>query len=199
MKRVLISQRVDVIESYRERRDALDQRWAELLWEAGCIGLPVPNHSPTLKALLKLFPVDGILLTGGNTHVKYGGAAPERDEVEELLISYSIRSNTPLLGVCRGMQSVVLYFGGTLHKVEGHVAVRHDLSTGRSVNSYHEYTPNILPDELTALAQTEDKKIEYIVHKKLPIAGIMWHPEREPSFVPADIELIQNLFAGRNK
>jgi len=201
MKRILISQRVDVIESYSERRDALDQRWSELLWEAGCLGLPVPNHRRALTELLKVLPIDGILLTGGNSPVEYGGLAQERDETDELLISFAVSNNTPLLGVCRGMQSIVLYFGGTLRKVKEHVAVRHEIiinnnlhrSSTRNVNSYHEYSPDKLPDALTIFAQSMDDEIEYLRHKNLPIAGIMWHPEREIPFMPDDIELF-NIF-----
>jgi len=194
MKNILISQRVDVIESYNEHRDALDQRWVELLWESGYAGLPVPNHAPTLTKLLETLPVDGILLTGGNTPAVYGGTAPERDETDNLLISYAVNTKKPLLGVCRGMQSIVIYFGGTLRKIQGHIAVRHDINIDRNVNSYHEYVPDILPNDFTVLAQTGNGEIEYIRHSNLPIVGIMWHPEREETFLQEDIELIRGVF-----
>ena len=194
MKRILLSQRVDVIESYQERRDALDQRWAQLLWESGCIALPVFNYGPMLDGLLKTMPVDGILLSGGNTPAAYGGSAPERDATDEFLISHALKNNMPLLGVCRGMQSIVIYFGGTLRKVEGHIAARHDVDINRNVNSYHEFAPDALPDDLLALAYAADGEIEYIRHKKLPIMGIMWHPERDACFAPEDIELIRKLW-----
>ena len=193
MKRIFVSQRVDEVDSYKERRDALDQRWAQLLWEAGCIAVPVPNHALILTELLKSIPPDGILLSGGNSPVAYGGSAPERDAIDELLISYAVNNNISLLGVCRGMQSIVLYFGGTLRKVNGHVAVCHNLDTGRSVNSYHEYAPDILPEDLIVYARAGDGGVEYIRHNKLLMTGIMWHPERETPFVPEDVELVRGL------
>ena len=193
MKRILISQRVDVIDSYKERRDALDQRWAELLLKAGCIAIPVSNHGPALTELLKSMPIDGILLSGGNSPAAYGGCAPERDNTDGLLISFAANNGKPLLGVCRGMQSIVLSFGGALRKVEGHTASRHDLDINRNVNSYHEYAPDRMPDNFTVLSKAKDGEVEYIRHKKLPIAGIMWHPERETPFVQEDIELIRGL------
>ena len=195
MKRIIISQRVDLIESYNERRDALDQRWAEFLWEAGCVGIPVFNHAPSLTELLESIQADGILLSGGNSPASYGGSAPERDDTDEMLISHALKNNKPLLGVCRGMQSIVLHYGGTLRKVEGHVAVRHDLDTKRNVNSYHGYAPDLIPGELTVLAKTADGAVEYIKHKTLPVTGIMWHPERESPFAPEDLELLRELFA----
>ncbi|MCL2295414.1 MAG: gamma-glutamyl-gamma-aminobutyrate hydrolase family protein [Spirochaetes bacterium] len=195
MKRVLISQRVDVITSYQERRDALDQRWAEFLWEAGCIGMPVFNHEPMLAKMLESMQPDGILLSGGNTPEAYGGSAPERDTIDEFLISYAIKKNVPLLGVCRGTQSIALYFGGTLRKIEGHVAIRHNLDIKRNVNSYHNFAPDVIPEDLLVLAISADGEVEYIKHRELPIAGIMWHPEREAPFAMEDIELVRGLFA----
>ena len=192
-KRILISQRVDIVDSYNERRDALDQKWAELLWEAGCAALPVPNHSRALSELLETLPVDGILLSGGNSPADYGGFAAERDETDRLLISFAAGSNIPLLGVCRGMQSVVLYFGGSLKKTEGHAAVRHVINFGktRCVNSYHDYAPDLLSNDLSVLALSECGEIEGIRHRNLPIMGIMWHPERESPFDLEDVALIK--------
>lgn len=50
-KIVLVSQRVDVVASYGERRDALDQRWAEFLAGLGYLAVPVPNHPAAAAAL----------------------------------------------------------------------------------------------------------------------------------------------------
>lgn len=197
MKKILLSQRVDVIERYKERRDAMDQRWPCLLYEAGFIGLPVFNHAETLIAALKSTQFDGILLSGGNSHAEYGGNAPERDNADKILLSHAAEKKIPLLGVCRGMQSIVLYFGGSLHKVSAHVSVRHDIGAGRNVNSYHEYSPELLPDALEALGKSGDGEIEYIKHKSLPITGIMWHPERETPFSSGDINLIKTVFEGK--
>ncbi|MDR2965736.1 MAG: gamma-glutamyl-gamma-aminobutyrate hydrolase family protein [Treponema sp.] len=194
MKQILVSQRVDTIESYNERRDALDQKWADFLWEAGIIGLPVFNHALSLNEIIKSIQIDGILLTGGNTPVEYGGSAPERDNTDNFLISYAIKNNIPLLGVCRGMQSIVIYFGGSLHKVENHVAKRHDLDSSYNVNSYHEYAPDNSGSELDIIQKATDGVIEHIKHKNLPIAGIMWHPEREKPFNKRDIELFNAFF-----
>jgi len=196
MKRILISQRVDVIESYKERRDALDQNWARFLYNAGFLGIPVFNHEETLKELLVSAQIDGIILSGGNSHAEYGGSAPERDKTDNCLISYASDKKLPLLGVCRGMQSIAIYFGGSLQKVTGHTAVRHNIDINRNVNSYHEYSPSALPDSLEIISKSQDGQIEYIKHKEFPITGIMWHPERESPFKEEDINLIKIIFGG---
>ncbi|GHU39665.1 glutamine amidotransferase [Spirochaetia bacterium] len=196
-KIIFTSQRVDIIKDYNERRDALDQKCARFLWETGCISFPVPNHANSANFLLHNYTPAGILLTGGNNPVPYNGDAPERDEVDSLLIQYAVSNKIPLAGVCRGMQSLVLYFGGTLKKVKGHIAVKHQINgeITREVNSYHSLSADSIPREFTVLAHSGDGEIESIRHNTLPITGIMWHPERDDPFSKLDIELFKSIFA----
>jgi putative glutamine amidotransferase len=197
MNKILFaSQRVDSIKDYQERRDALDQRWAELFWQMGLLLQPVPNHAQTVTALLDKFHPDGILLTGGNDPVAYKGNAPERDEVDTLLIDYAVRNKKPILGVCRGMQSIIAHFGGTLKKIDGHIAVTHNVDgeINREVNSYHAYTVDTLPDVCRVLARSSDGTIESVQHITLPIMAMMWHPERVDPFSKDDLKLIRHFF-----
>lgn len=195
-KIIYLSQRVDIHPDYNETRDALDQRWAALLWQAGYLALPVFNHRESMTELLEVHPPSGILLTGGNSPESYGGTAPERDEADKLLIDYAEKNKIPLLGVCRGMQSVVLFFGGSLREVCGHVSALHNVDgeISREVNSYHTLAVEKLPDELITMGKSPDGVIEGIRHESLPIYGIMWHPERASDFDARDIALIQKLF-----
>lgn len=195
-KIIYLSQRVDIHPDYNEIRDALDQRWATLLWQAGYLALPVFNHRETMAELLEFHPPSGILLTGGNSPESYGGTVPERDEVDRLLIDCAVENKIPLLGVCRGMQSVALFFGGSLREVDGHVSTLHNVDgeIGREVNSYHTLAVGKLPDELIIMGKSPDGVIEGIRHKSLPISGIMWHPERESGFDARDLALVQKLF-----
>ena len=85
MKRIAVTQRVDMISSHEERRDALDQRWIPFLQTINLLPILVPNNIPYVQQLIGDKSIDGILLTGGNSLVKYGGDAPERDEIEKLL------------------------------------------------------------------------------------------------------------------
>ena len=41
---------------------------------------------------------------------------------------------------------------------------------------------------------SDDKVIEGIRHKKLPISAIMWHPEREKKYHQNDIKTLKKLF-----
>lgn len=193
MKTVMISQRVDEIKDYDEIRDALDEQWHMLFYEMDAMLIPVPNMPETAANILKRVCPDAIVLSGGNTPAEYGGTAPQRDHTDEALIQYALETATPLLGVCRGMQSVALHFGSALKKVEGHVAARHKVvgEIQRTVNSYHGYSVDQISRELQVLARAEDGNIEAVQHTQYPVYGIMWHPERVTGFDKCDIAWIQ--------
>lgn len=198
MKPIIYTQRVEIIEHYQERRDCTDQRIADFIFECGYLPFPIANKSEILEEIIHIVNPAGILLTGGNSLVKYGGNAPERDEVDNKLIELSIMEKIPLYGICRGMQSILDYFGNELVDVQGHVAVRHTVSRDNKsyeVNSYHNQGCIHLSENmgLYVTAQAEDGVIEAICHNHYPIWGTMWHPEREENFSKRDIEFFKGI------
>ena len=185
MKRIAVSQRVDIVSSYEERRDALDQRWYSFLFEAGLLPLLVPNNLRCAEALLATESIDGILLTGGNDLVEYGGSAKERDSVERFLLERAIEGGVPLLGVCRGMQMLQHYFGATLQPVEGHVQRSQTIVINgelEEVNSFHDYGASQDIPCLSTWAHSDDGVIKAVRHVDHRITGIMWHPEKNGPF-----------------
>lgn len=199
---IVYTQRVEIIESYNERRDCADQRIADFLSYCGFIPIPLPNNPIIVDKIINIINPCGIVLTGGNSLVKYGGNAPEKDETDKKLISIAIDKNIPLLGFCRGMQSILDYFGDELVKVDGHVAIKHMIinehNESRLVNSYHNYACiNNTSKLIKPLFKTNDGVIETIKHIKYPLIGIMWHPEREANYSKEDIELFKDLFGGK--
>lgn len=199
MKTVIYTQRVEVIEAYQEKRDCADQRIADFIFACGFLPIPVPNKSDLAEEIIKELQPAGIILTGGNSLVQYGGNAPERDSMDYALIKLAIQNHIPLYGFCRGMQSILSYFGNDLVNVDGHVAVRHTVKLkdeSYEVNSYHNQACVKLKDGcgLVATAWTEDGVIEAIRHENLPIMGTMWHPEREEIFAGLDISNVRILF-----
>lgn len=198
MKTVVYTQRVEIIESYNERRDCADQRIADFIYECGYLPVPIPNKADIAADLISAIQPAGIILTGGNSLVKYGGNAPERDAMDKEVIRISIKEKIPLYGFCRGMQSILDYYGNTLVNVEGHVAVRHIIEGSgeqHEVNSYHNQAClELSGDELIVVYRTKDSVIEEIKHCSLPIAATMWHPERETEFTDFDINRVRKLF-----
>lgn len=200
MNTVIYTQRVEIIESYQERRDCADQRIAEFISACGFLPIPVPNRADLAEQIIETLHPAGVVLTGGNSLTVYGGNAPERDAMDKALMELVTRNKMPLYGFCRGMQSILAYFGNELMNVEGHAAVRHFVHSDQEdyeVNSYHNQACKELKKDcgLLVTAQTSDGVIEAIRHESLPIAGTMWHPEREADFVQRDIDRMKRLFA----
>jgi len=199
MQAVLYTQRVEVVESYQERRDCADQRIADFITACGFLPVPVPNKSEILEEFVQRLQPTGIVLTGGNSLEKYGGNAPERDRTDQKLIEIALEKNIPVYGFCRGMQSILDYFGNDLVDVKGHIAVRHFIcgeNGTREVNSYHGQACMELKDasELRVISRAADNVIEEICHQKYFIRGTMWHPEREKKFQERDITGVKELF-----
>ena len=130
-----------------------------------------------------------------------GGNAPERDATDEAYINQAIKNHIPLYGFCRGMQSILDYFGEELTSVRGHVAVRMKVtgvedpilgSFNREVNSYHNQgCVGISNPDIEILAKSSDGVIKAIRVSKFNLLGTMWHPERETPFNDADIRMLK--------
>lgn len=196
MKAILCSQRVSYISEYNETRDCLDEKWTELINLCGYAALPVPNNKYNTEKLLSCGEFSGILLTGGNSICAYENGFIQKDENDDLLISFAEKNNIPVLGVCRGMQSILHHYKIRLTEKEGHIRTTHLIDCGyglTEVNSFHKYCATDIPDDFTGI-RADDGTYEMITHKSKRICGIMWHPERYPVFRNCDIELIKNFF-----
>ncbi len=197
MNSILFTQRVDIIESYGERRDCADQNISRLIKMCGYVPVPMINDPELVRPLSDELKPVGILLTGGNDLGSYGGNAPERDITETRLLEYAVKKKIPLLGICRGMQFVANYYGAKLERVEGHIRKNHAIHgviNRNSVNSFHGMAVKNIVSPLEELARAEDGVIEALQHKENLIAGIMWHPERVEGFLEEDIDLIKHFY-----
>ena len=194
-----LTQRVDLFPSYGERRDGLDQRWFDLLNALRLEGVGIPNNPIQAEGLLRSLKFDGFILTGGGDLAQYGGGTPERDQVESLILSHASGRNLPVLGVCRGMQTMAVTYGADLVPIEGHVGKSHIVEWGgerRSVNSFHNWAVAGTDGEFDTLARAaDDGSVEAMRHRTKPLLAVMWHPERQSPFDPADLVLIREFFA----
>ena len=190
--RIGITLRVENIEDYNEKRDAISQVWVNLIENLGGIPIFIPNTLKDTKLFLEELELDRLVLSGGDNK----GDDEYRDKTEQDIMEYGINKKIPILGICRGMQVINDYFGGSheVTKDNEHVSKNHDIIiTGkkmvkcldlkrRKVNSFHH---NIISEKnlgrnLEIFAKsTNDDTVEGFLHNKLPIIGIMWHPERE--------------------
>ena len=183
------SEQVEVIKKYDERRNGLDQRWSLFTNQLGYFPLPLANvQAELVPDYVGAINLDGLLLSGGNSIASVcpsaKDAAPERDIFELAIISEALDRGIPIIAVCRGMQILNIYMGGSLSPIEGHVAVRHTLlSTGgphplpETTNSYHEWSiaPDDLAEDLTPIATDKDGNIvakKVIISEKKEIINI---------------------------
>jgi len=212
MTRVGLTQRVDVIDEYGERRDCLDQQWTVLLESLGYTPVPLPNRVNEVNRYLHSLSLDAIILTSGNDLTSVNDPAtpaPERDEFERSTLEYTINNDLPVIGVCRGLEFVNEYFGGSLTKTTGHVACAHEIEFHDSetelalpdtttVNSYHEYAidRSDVGNHLCVLGTGPDDTVECVVHESLPVWGIMWHPERESPSEEIDRQILNHVLSG---
>jgi len=208
MLKIFITQRVDVIESYGERRDALDQSWVKCLEgifnQHSILLFPVTNSNEPTESLLSTIKPDLIVLSGGNDIcvTDEDCTAPERDETEKLLLEYAVHAKTPVLGVCRGLQMINTYLGGNQEKATGHVSVDHEIHSPENpdrkikVNSFHNYviSHESLSPLLLPLYVSKENFVEAARHKELPWLGIMWHPERNNVSSDEQVEIIRKYF-----
>ena len=209
MKKIGITQRVDEISSYKERRDSLDQNWADLLLGLEMLPLPLANLKPEfVESLLSKLRLDGILFSGGNSlaylEPDSPNNSPERDRFELALLESGVRNQIPVVGVCRGMQLINHYFDGGFQKVEGHIATEHELLSlndtfdfPEKVNSYHGWgiPGDKLGDELIPMATDAHGNVEAFRHKKHKVYGIMWHPERDLASDQINTQLLKRFLS----
>lgn len=210
-----LTQRVETLADRDERRDSLDQAWATLLLDAGFTPVPLPNQPRHAGRLVEALDVSGIILTGGNDLAWLPDAqntAPERDAFERELIELASGRGLPVLGVCRGMQMVVSFFGGTVQRVADHVRKPHPVIPRESpmpvrprseVNTFHGFgtRPDLLGADLLPAGAAPDGTVEAVAHRSLPVWAIMWHPERPVrpggSRDERDVEIMRALFGGK--
>lgn len=197
MNLVAITQRVLEEAKQNERRDALDQRWINLLSAANLCPLILPNNLEQVQTLINSIPIKGIILTGGNDLFDYAGNAPERDQLETWLLKYAEETRMPILGVCRGMQCILHNEGVKLTKVDNHVRVSQTITINGSreqVNSYHNWAAYEAPHAYQIFAIADDAVIKGIKSLDKRVTGIMWHPERIMPFRYEDIDLLKEMF-----
>ena len=152
---------------------------------------------------------DALLLPGGGDWDprRYGqentasrNLDPERDQREWELLDRFTAAGKPILGICRGMQSINIFFGGTLcQDIPGHGQINgedriHPVFSAPGifaalwgnnerdciVNSAHHQVIDRPGDGLRVEQWAADGVAEALRHTRLPVWGVQWHPERLP-------------------
>lgn len=172
---------------------------------AGGLPIMVAVEDPELLAE-SLDLADGVVMPGGgdSNPAMYGQEpVPELNQVsaaqdsgDTAVLTAALERELPVLGVCRGMQSLNIALGGDLvqhleettvgHRDTTHrITVTEDDSVVERVmgartwdgKSIHHQVVGRPGDGLRVTARSDDGNIEAIEHDTCPWVGVQWHPE----------------------
>ena len=165
------------------------------------------------KAIAAAVNCDGLLLPGGADIAPgmYGQAASEkcgkpneaRDSAEPKILEAFLETGKPVLGICRGVQLLNVYFGGTLlQDIRDRQKYNHsdfftraksahpvNIEKGSKlyeifgaeaveVNSLHHQAIDKIGDGLRLTAKSGDGFVEALELEKYPFCvAVQWHPE----------------------
>lgn len=115
----------------------------------------------------------------------------DRDDYEFRIADWAYQYGLPMLGICRGMQLINVFFGGTLVQDigEAHRNRNHAISVNRNavvpagnigVNSYHHQMIDVCGDGIRIYGDAADDTPEVIQHRRYPAYGVQFHPEYVP-------------------
>lgn len=177
------------------------------LWRSGARVRWIGNENTeaNCRALLEC---DGLLMPGGadieparygqKTDEKCGKVDLNRDAAEWWMLEAYLPTRKPVLGICRGIQMLNVFHGGTLHQhIDNHSdfksrstgchkvtvtsgSMLHQIVKGEqlTVNSLHHQVVDVPGKNLEVCAVSEDGYVEALVHTGHPfLLGVQWHPE----------------------
>ena len=159
--------------------------------------LPIAMSETDAERIVETF--NGFLFTGGQDV----SSCPERDKEETLLLQKALEADKPVLGICRGLQFINAFMGGTLwqdlpsqHPSEivhrqgkpygaptHQVALSGELQSllGKEVlevNTLHHQAVKDLGNGLIPMAIAPDGIIEaFMLPGKRFVWAVQWHPE----------------------
>ena len=196
---------------------AISDGYLSGLLESGAIPIVLPLTDDPAHIARIVAACDGFLIPGGQDidPARYGArrephthrSATSRDAMEQALVRAVVAADKPLLGICRGMQSLNVALGGTLHQdvsgtarggdsqhvqgrpfdmpahmvevVEGTLLASVVEAPRLGVNTIHHQCVNTLGEGLIVSAVSPDDDI--IEGIELPsarfVVGVQWHPE----------------------
>ena len=189
-----------------KRRLYVNGYFSEIATKVGFVLFPVCSQNGIEKIAEMC---DGLIIAGRDRDInpKYYGEEPQKgliypednyeDELDFRLIELFERQKKPIFGICSGLQSLNIYFGGTLKQhIDEHTSkeklVRHLVKINRdsflyslygqenNVNSIHHQAINKLAEGFKVTAVAEDGTIEAIEREKF--IGVQWHPEVDDEY-----------------
>ena len=202
--------------NFQDGNCMLAEGYYQSILKAGGTPFIIPCYDDTDALINTLEKLDGILLTGGAdiNPLFFGeepvkelhGINPRRDRQELLLTRLAADRQIPILGICRGIQTMNAAFGGPLYQdihsqMEG-TRIKHSQELDRSyashtvtiekdtllhnlfkadtiaVNSFHHQAVKEAAPGFRVCARATDGVIEAMESTEYKsMLGVQWHPE----------------------
>ncbi len=208
--------KTEVLNPARALQNSLPFAYVRAVELAGGLPMLLPLVGKRQLIAQLVDEIDGLLLSGGvdvdphhfgqSPHPKLGRQDVDKDRFESVLIPLALKKKRlPILGICRGIQALNVFCGGTLHQdvsLAGDSVLKHQQETDQSVpthtlliepgtrlhrifgkrrlraNSYHHQVVDKVAPGWVVSARTEDGLIEGIEKPgKRFLVGFQPHPE----------------------
>lgn len=215
----------------------LGQSYLHAVRHFGGIPLFIPVLAEEEELSWLISRCDGLILTGGVDidPQRFGetvlndtvAISPERDESEHRVLELAVERNIPILGICRGIQMLNVYFGGSLYQdipAQVDTEIRHAMQMPYhrtchnctvvqgsalhrllsrdviAVNSHHHQSVKVPAPGFEVMARSEDGIIEAICHREKEFCwGVQWHPERIWDIEPSSADIFRAFIAACKK
>jgi len=211
---------IGITGNYTDGDTSLRDRYYRQVIAAGGTPIIIPPVAEKHVIINTLEHLDGLLLSGGGDYNPlWNGEQPspqlhninaERDLPELLITRLAYNRQIPILGICRGIQTLAVALGGKVRQdISKGATIKHSQNADRTelthsvtftdesilqhiynkdtifVNSFHHQAVEDCGPRFHVTAKAPDGTIEAMEsaeHK--PIMGVQWHPEWLESGLP---------------
>ena len=204
---------IGITGNYEDLTCKLGRGYYQSVVAAGGVPVVIPPVADKHVIINTLEHIDALILSGGGDinplwageepSPKLHGINQERDLPELLIARLAYNRQIPMLGICRGIQTLATAFGGKVSQDIGDVAtVKHSQDADRSeathsvtieqdstlfniykdeklmVNSFHHQAVAEAGDKFRVVAKSADGIVEAMESTEFKsILGVQWHPE----------------------
>lgn len=204
---------IGITGNYEDLTCKLGRGYYQSVVEAGGVPVVIPPVADKHVIINTLEHIDALILSGGGDinplwageepSLKLHGINQERDLPELLIARLAYNRQIPMLGICRGIQTLAIAFGGKVSQDISDVAtVKHSQDADRSeathsvtiehdstlfnlykeeklmVNSFHHQAVSETGDKFRFVAKSADGIVEAMESSEFKsILGVQWHPE----------------------
>ena len=204
---------IGITGNYEDLTSKLGEGYYKSVVAAGGVPLIIPPIADKDTIVNTLDHIDALILSGGgdinplwageDPSPALGGINQERDLPELLITRLAYNRQIPMLGICRGIQTLAMALGGkVMQDIGAKATVKHSQKADRNepthsvtlkkdstltaiyhtealmVNSFHHQVVSDPGEKFRVTAESSDGLIEAIESTEFKsIVGVQWHPE----------------------